>query len=812
MSKTNLTQRVGYSTKLTKTMINTKTLNKLQYFDILAQVAEFSVSSVAKQKVLSLLPTSDFDECQKMLAEIDQAYNLFKFETSFDLSVDDVTEICALARVGSCLSMGNLLQIMRVLRTSRNLQASLFADYGIDISLLQARAYALFNDKQLEEDIDFAILSDEEMNDKASAELYAIRKRIKAINADIKQKLQSYTRNGELSKYLQDSIVTLRGDRYVIPVKSEYKGYVQGIVHDQSSTGATLFIEPMAIVQLNNSLREAMLEEKAEIQRILQAFTDRVSPISSQILIAEQTISDIDVIFSKVKYGIENKCALPKINNQGIIDIKKARHPLLDKRKVVPISVKLGKDYDIIVITGPNTGGKTVTLKTIGLMCALAMTGMLIPCQEESVVSFFDDIFCDIGDEQSIEQNLSTFSGHITNLRDILAVCGNGNLVLIDEVGAGTEPNEGTALALAICEFLRRSGAKCVVTTHYGKLKEYSLSTDRVENASMEFDLQTLAPTYKLIMGMPGSSNALAIAQKLGMRQDIIDYARENVADEKASFEQALQSADDIRKQYEAQLAEVELIKKKLLDEQARAAKLNDSLQNERDKLLKGSREDAKRIIEKAKAQAQEIIAELKDLLARAELTDGDLFVARATAKKLSSIDIGETDDQEEIIFTGEQVDFAKLKVGDVVFSQKMQVQVRVVDIRSKSRIKVRTGNLTTEVKADDLYYSVAETNKKRTKHHAPTGKPKTEINTRRFENEINVIGQTVDEAIANVDAFIDSAVLSGVGQLWVIHGMGTGRLRAGLHAHFKRHPNVKDFRLGVYGEGESGVTVLTLK
>ncbi len=793
-------------------MINTKTLNKLQYFDILAQVAEFAISSVAKQKVLSLLPADSFDECNKMLAEIDQAYNLFKFETSFDLSVDDVTEICSLARVGSCLSMGQLLQIMRVLRTSRNLQASLFVDYGIDTSLLQARAYALFNDKQLEEDIDFAILSEEEMNDKASNELFAIRKRIKSINADIKQKLQSYTRNGELSKYLQDSIVTLRGDRYVIPVKSEYKGYVQGIVHDQSSTGATLFVEPMAIVQLNNSLREAMLEEKAEIQRILQAFTDRISPISGQILIAEQTISDIDVIFSKVKYGIENKCVLPILNNLGIVDIKKARHPLLDKRKVVPITVKLGKDYDIIVITGPNTGGKTVTLKTIGLMCVLAMAGMLIPCQEESVVSFFDDIFCDIGDEQSIEQNLSTFSGHITNLRDILAVCGKGNLVLIDEVGAGTEPNEGTALALAICEFLRRSGAKCVVTTHYGKLKEYSLSTDRVENASMEFDLQTLAPTYKLIMGMPGSSNALAIAQKLGMRQDIVDFARENVTDEKASFEQALQSADDIRKQYESQLAQVELIKKQLLDEKLRATKLNDSLQNERDKLLKGSREDAKRIIEKAKEQAQEIIAQLKDLLTSAELSDGDLFSARAMAKKLSTIDVGEIDDQEEIIFTGEQIDFDKLKVGDVVFSQKMQVQVRVVDIRSKSRIKVRSGNLTTEVKADDLYYSVAEANKKRSKHHAPTAKPKTEINTRRFENEINVIGQTVDEAIANVDAFIDSAVLSGVSQLWVIHGMGTGRLRAGLHAHFKKHPNVKDFRLGVYGEGETGVTVLTLK
>ncbi|MGN1066648.1 MAG: endonuclease MutS2, partial [Candidatus Fimimonas sp.] len=460
-------------------MINTKTLKKLQYFDILQQVSAFCISSVAKEKVLNVLPAEDFETAQKQLEETKQAYDLFQYETSFDLSVDDVTEICALARVGSCLSMGQLLQIMRILRTARNLQSSLFVDYGIDISLLQTRAYSLFNDKQLEEDIDFAVLSEEEMNDKASEQLFAIRKKIKGINADIKQKLQSYTKNSELSKYLQDSIVTLRGDRYVIPVKQEYKGYVNGIVHDQSSTGATLFIEPMAIVQLNNALREAVLEERAEIQRILQSFTDRISPVSQQILVAQQTISDIDVIFSKVKYALENKCTLPVFNDNGIVDLKKARHPLLDKRKVVPISVKLGKDYDVIVVTGPNTGGKTVTLKTIGLMCLLSMSGMFIPCQEESVTSFFHDIFCDIGDEQSIEQNLSTFSGHITNLRDILNVCGKQDLVLIDEVGAGTEPNEGTALALAVTEFLRKSGAKCVITTHYGKLKEYSLTTPR---------------------------------------------------------------------------------------------------------------------------------------------------------------------------------------------------------------------------------------------------------------------------------------------------------------------------------------------
>ncbi len=756
-------------------------------------VSSFAVSSVAKSKVLKLTPAETAEQARTLLDETRQAYDLFQYETSYDLAVDDVSEICSLARVGSCLSMGQLLQIMRILRTSRSLQSALMIDYGIDTSLLRAKAYALYTDKELENDIDFAILSEEEMNDKASTELYNIRKKIKSINADIKQKLQSYTKSGEMSKYLQDSIVTLRGDRYVIPVKQEYKSFVSGIVHDQSATGATLFVEPMAIVQLNNALREATLEEKAEIQRILQAFTDRISPNAAKIVVSQDTVSDIDVIFSKVKYALENKCTLPVMNDNGVVNLKKARHPLLNKDKVVPISIKLGDEYDIIVITGPNTGGKTVTLKTVGLLCAMAMTGLFIPCQEESEVSFYKDILCDIGDEQSIEQNLSTFSGHITNLRDILNIAERGNLVLIDEVGAGTEPNEGTALALAVTEFLRKSGAKCVITTHYGKLKEYSLTTDRVENASMEFDIQTLAPTYRLIMGVPGSSNAIAIASKLGLRQDVIDFARSNVSDEKLAFERVIQNADEIRKDYERKLAELVEEKRLLLAEKAR--------------------EEARKIVAKAKADAGELIGEIKEILSRDVVSDKDLFAARAAAKKIGDIDISDDKNQEEVvIFTGDKVDFDKLKVGDTAYSKKLNVQVRITEIRSKSRIKVKCGNMTTEVSADDLYYAKTEINKKAARFQRGKSDSKTKINTRSINNELNVIGQTVDEAIANVDAFIDSAVLAGLSQLWIIHGMGTGKLRAGLHEHFRKHPNVAEFRLGAYGEGESGVTVITLK
>lgn len=795
-------------------MINEKTLKKLQYADILRQISAFSVSSIAKGKVENLLPADSFDEAKRLVEETKQAFDLFQYETSFDLSVDDVKDACALARVGSCLSMGQCLQIMRTLRTARNLQTALFVDYGVDTSMLRAIACRLFNDKTLEDDIDFAILSEDEMNDKASADLFVIRKKIRAINADIKAKLQSYTKNGETAKYMQDAIVTMRGDRYVIPVKAEYKGYVNGIVHDQSATGATLFVEPMAIVQLNNALREATLEEKAEIQRILQAFTDRISPFSARIADSQDAISDIDVIFSKVKYAIENKCTLPLMNDEGYINLKKARHPLLDKTKVVPVSVEMGRDYDIIVITGPNTGGKTVTLKTVGLMTAMAMTGLFVPCAEESGVSYFDDIFCDIGDEQSIEQNLSTFSGHITNLRDILDVCGKGDLVLIDEVGAGTEPNEGTALALAVTDFLRRSGAKAVITTHYEKLKEYSLATDRVQNASMEFDLATLAPTYRLIMGVPGSSNALAIAGKLGMRSDVIEFARQNVSKEKMEFENALNRADEIRKDYEQRLAELDEQKKALQAELARQTKLNDTLQTERDKLLESSRKEARKIVDKAREDAQEIVAELKDILSKETVTDKDLFQARAAAKKINEIKLPEQDNAEEIVFTGDKADYLTMKTGDVLYSQKLKMQVRVEQIKSPTKITVRAGNITTIVTADDLYHSVVEQNKRVVKNRQQrTSGAHTQINTERSaRNEINVIGQTVDEAVVNVDAFIDQAVRSGLSKVWVIHGMGTGRLRAGLHDHFRHHPNVKEFRLGTYGEGESGVTVVTLK
>lgn len=789
-------------------MITEKTLQKLQYPLVLEDVSKFAISSIAVQKVLTMKPATTFEEMQLLQEETTQATRLFDFETSFDLSLDDITEIVSLVKIGSCLSMGQLLAVMRTLRTARLLQAALMKDYdGIDIGLLQAKAGTLYADKRIEDDIDFAIISDEEMNDRASDELYAIRKKIREINLDIKQKLQSYSKNSDLSKYLQDSIVTLRGDRYVLPVKQEYKNYVSGIVHDQSASGSTLFIEPMAVVQLNNNLREAVLQEREEIQRILQSFTDRLTPVYRMLQNNLETISDVDVIFSRVKYGIANRCTKPVLNSEGTIRLKNARHPLIDKQKVVPISFEIGKQSDIVVVTGTNTGGKTVTLKTVGLLTALAMAGMFVPCTEESEVSFFKNIYCDIGDEQSIEQSLSTFSGHMTNLRDILNDVTSDSLVLIDEVGAGTEPNEGSALAVAITEFLRKSGCKAVITTHYGKLKEYSLITDGVENASMQFNPETYEPTYKLVMGVPGSSNAIAIASRLGLDSAVIDMAKKYVDGDSVQLEQVLANAESIRKEYEDKVAETNELNRSLQQELEKSKKLNQSLSAEREKLLSGSRQEARRIVADAQRECKDIIAQIKDLLNN-DVSDKALFEARALAKKVANA-MPEEEKDDDYVFTGDKIKFNDLKKGMTAFCSKINSTVTVAEIKSPSKIIVKAGSMTVNVTADDLFYYKQD--KKVIKQtHSKTAH--RQVDSRSYSNEINVLGQTVDEAIANVDDFIDRAVLGGLSTVWVIHGMGTGRLRQGLHQHFKNHPNIAEFRLGRPGEGDSGVTVVTLK
>ena len=789
-------------------MILQKTLDKLEYGVVLSHIATFTHSAPARKKVLQLNPATSFSDADLSLETTKQVANLYRLDVHLDLSVDEIEEICMQARVYSTLSMGQLLKIKRQLSASRHVKKTLTADFeNVDTSILQAKASLLYENRPLEDDIDFCILTEEEMNDKASPQLYTIRKNIKQINADIKQKLASYTRRGEGSKYLQDAIVTLRDDRYVIPVKTEYKNLVSGIIHDQSASGSTVYIEPMAIVQLNNKLRETLLQEKAEIHRILQEFTERVAPNANALLQNQQIITDFDVVFAKVYYADKIKATLPKLTQKGDIVLNSARHPLIDAKKVVPVSFSLKEDVGIVVITGPNTGGKTVTLKTVGLLTAMAMTGMYIPAKEGSKLRYFDDIFCDIGDEQSIAQNLSTFSSHIVNITSILEKCNENSLVLIDEVGAGTEPNEGSALALAITDYLLKSGAKCLITTHYGQLKEYSLTTVGVENASMEFNPETFEPTYKLIMGVPGSSNAIAIASRLGLQTEVIQSAKSSLSDEKVVFEKVLQNADNIRRQYEELKEKVIAEREELQEKLDNAKKLTQNLTLEREKLLRTSKNEAKRIVADATEQAKALLKEIKELSEGGYVEQKQIFDARNKIKQVQNLSYQE-DDGEEVVFYGDKVDVAQLKVGDTVFSQKLGVQVQVKEIKN-NKVGVSMGAITTYVAVDDLYTCLVETKKQKAVHKKTA---KTEIKVRNQSTELNIIGQTVLDGLANVDAFIDGAVMSGLHMVWIVHGKGTGKLRKAVGAHLSKHPSVKEYRLGTYGEGEDGVTVVTLK
>lgn len=549
-------------------MIRTSTLKKLELKKVLEDVAEYSQSVSAKNMILSTLPEVDSNKVRRLLDETDEAVKLINFyNVSPGFNFDSIREIADKAKILSTLSMKELLYVKRILSTSRSVSNAFSGVEDEEIFLLRQYTSMIYCNRSVEESIEFAVISEDEMNDRASDELYRIRTAIRRTNDEIKQKLNSYLHSSSISKYMQDSLITVREQRYVIPVKTEYKSYVPGLIHDQSASGATVFIEPMAIVNLNNKLKELYIDEKNEIERILIEFTSEISKFSDRLKENENILAYLDAVFSKAKYANDTRCTMPIVNDKGYIDIRNGRHPLIEKDKVVPISVRLGSGYNILLITGPNTGGKTVSLKTVGLFVLMAGCGLMLPCSRDSEISVFDNIFCDIGDEQSIEQSLSTFSGHITNISEIVKELSPRTLVLLDEIGAGTEPNEGAALAMAITEFILDSGAKAIITTHYSQLKEYSLITPGIENASMEFDPSTFAPTYKLIIGVPGSSNAIEIASRLGLDKKITEAARSKLSEEKISFENVLRQAESIRQRYEKTNEEIENIRNELAEE-----------------------------------------------------------------------------------------------------------------------------------------------------------------------------------------------------------------------------------------------------
>ncbi len=788
-------------------MMEEKTLNKLEFYTVLQNVADFATSKFAKNVVMTLNPVGDFALVNRLLSETSEAFWLINQNVIPSFDFDDITEALKKAKIYSSLTLRELLAVKRLLRTSR-LCASMLDEVDENkISYLKIYAQGMYQNFSFEERLDKCIVNEDELADSASAELYALRQKIKKTNFDIREKLNSFIRSSTTAKYLQDAIVTMKNDRYVLPVKQEYKSNVQGLIHDQSASGATVFIEPISVVNLNNQLKELLLAEKEEIERIIADFTQNVSDIADHLARTQETIAYVDSVYAKAFYSERLKANLPLLNQKGYVFIKNGRHPLIDSKKVVPITIKFGDMNRQVIVTGPNTGGKTVSIKTVGLFCLMTYVGLYLPASDDTEIPIFDNIYCDIGDEQSIEQNLSTFSSHIKNLNYILNSITAESLVLADEIGAGTEPIEGSALALAVCRYLLDSNARSVITTHYSQLKEYSITTPNVVSASMEFDTKTFEPTYKLVMGVPGNSNALEIARRLGMKEEIVSDAFSRVDENKKSFDRVLKNAEELRQQYEKLIVESEELKRQTAEEYQKAKNQNALLVAEREKLLAGSRTEAKRIVSAAREESSALLEQLKALFKKQTIEENSLFAARSIVKKLNDKKYEDESEENDVFFEGSPIDINTLQLGDKVFIKKLKTVGTVSSLPKSGKIQVKFNNMVTTLRQGEAYSYVDVTPQKQ-----KITTPKTTVTTKGFSFEINVIGQTVEEAMYNVEKFIDDAIMRNASEVRIIHGRGTGKLKAAIHQYLKSNRNVSEYRLGDYNEGNGGVTIVKFK
>jgi DNA mismatch repair protein MutS2 len=681
-------------------MIDIKSLKTLEYDKILDQLASFAQSQGGKAKARALTPFENYDEVVHSLDETEEAERtLFDFSVNPSFSVDDVDEALGRASKGAVLSITDILKVGRTLRVARRLKKAIYAVNGVPI--LTSKVQGLYDNIDLENRIFDSFISETEVSDNASAELRSIRIRIRKLNDNVKTKLNSYITSSTYQKYLQDNIITVRGDRYVIPLKSECKGTIQGLVHDQSASGSTLYVEPMAIVELNNDLRTAKAEEQAEIERILRNFSMSIQGCADRIGWSNDRITDIDVVFAKALLSRDWKAIRPNVNTKGVVNIKAGRHPLIDGKKVVPISLGMGKDDKMLLITGPNTGGKTVTLKLTGLFVLLAMTGIYLPAKSADV-AIFDGVYCDIGDEQSIEQSLSTFSGHIKTIIEILDKITDKSLVLFDELGAGTDPGEGAALAVSISERVIAVGAKSLVTSHFNDLKEFALVTKGVVCASMEFNVETLSPTYKLVMGAIGCSNALDIAKKLGLDDDIINRAKNKVTPEKRRFDEVLNAAEETRRKAQQLVSDASLDRAKAREALLDAEKEKAVIAQKREKLDETIRKGTKNLIENSMEEANDIIDALKEILAKPEeeIVPADLFEAHKLKKKLENMSAEY--DKESV--TEDQEIPGEIKVGDNVWVKSLGKKGKLVKTNNRGEAEVSFGKLSVKVKKGDYY------------------------------------------------------------------------------------------------------------
>ena len=782
-----------------------KSLQKLELDQVLALLAECAGSAEGKRACVHLQPSSDLEDVQEMLAETAAASDLCtqKGNPSF-ASVRDVSAALERANKGGSLQPSELLHIAGVLRSTRTVKA--YVEDDEKKTVLDHLFQALTPNKYLEDKIYKAIISEEEIADAASSELADIRRHIRLQSGKVKETLQKMISSAAFSKFLRDPIITIRQGRYVVPVKSEHKNDIPGLVHDVSSTGSTYFVEPMAAVNANNALRELELQEQKEIERILSELSADAAAYQEAINDNVRILIKLDVIFAKAKLAYKMKAWAPHINDVGKIELRNARHPLIDPKKVVPISLRLGDDFDTMILTGPNTGGKTVTLKTLGLLTLMAECGLHIPAGEGSTLSTFNAILADIGDEQSIAQSLSTFSSHMRTIVDIVAECDHRTLVLFDELGAGTDPAEGAALAIALIEFCRTMGSRVAATTHYAELKLYAMRTKGVINASCEFDVETLQPTYKLLIGIPGKSNAFAISRKLGLSESIIKEASDLIGKNDRDFEEVLTQLDHQRQQMESARAEAERLRKETEAIKQQSEEYVAKLKIEREKAMEQARREAQNIIEDARRAANAASDEIKALKKQLSENADTQGINQRQAELRRSLN-----DAESKIRAG-QVQKQRPKperpvlIGDTVEILKLGTKASVIAINKDGTYQLQAGVLKMTVKPDEVYL-LEQQNPYDQKKMRPAHSGR-EMKLTAMASEIDLRGMDAVEAICILDRYLDEAMRSNLRTVRIIHGKGTGTLRSAVQQSLRKNKFIKTFRLGVYGEGEDGVTI----
>ena len=785
-----------------------KSLHKLELQSVLDLLADQASSDHGKELCKEIVPQTDVDDIRILLDQTSAACQLIVQKGSPSFSgVKDVSESLARADRGGTLSAGELLKIASVLRVARNVKN--YAETDAVGTVLDPYFMELMANKYLEEKIDHSILSEEEIADSASSELADIRRHIRIQSSKIRESLQKVISSPAYSKYLREPIITIRSDRFVVPVKSEFKSAVPGLVHDVSSSGSTFFIEPMQAVNANNALRELFIRERKEIERILAELSAEAAAYQSHINQNFDILVLLDSIFAKAKLSFQMNAVRPEIRQDGRVVLKNARHPLIDKKAVVPISLRLGDDYDTMVITGPNTGGKTVTLKTIGLLTLMAECGLHIPAGDGSCLSTYEAILADIGDEQSIAQSLSTFSSHMRTIVDIIDQCNDRTLVLFDELGAGTDPAEGAALAIALIEFCRKMGSSVIATTHYAELKLYAMRTKGVINASCEFNVETLQPTYKLLIGIPGKSNAFAISRKLGLSEEILKEATDLVGKSDKDFEDVLTQLEQQRQQMESARAEAERLKKETEKIKLQSEEYNVQLQKERDKALEQARMEARQIIEDARRTANAAAEELKALKKQLSESADTQGINQRQAELRRNLN-----EAENRIRAGQQEKHRpeptrSIMIGDTVELLKLGTKASVIAINKDGSYQLQAGILKMNAKPDEVYL-LEQDNPYKQKGGRPAHSGR-EMKVSAAPMEVDLRGMDSVEAICVLDRFMDEAMRSNLKSVRIIHGKGTGVLRAAVHQSLRRTKYVKKYRLGVYGEGEDGVTIAEL-